>query len=204
MAENVHFSESFCTLLIQSISKDDLMEKKRCSWCNVKNPLYVQYHDEEWGVPLHDDGRLFELLVLESFQAGLSWECILNKRADFRIAFDNFAAAKVAGYDEAKIQSLLANTSIVRNRQKIEAAIANAGVFMAIQQEVGSFDRYIWQWTAGQAIFERGLASSVLSDTVAKDLKRRGMKFVGTKIIYSFLQAIGVVYSHEEGCFLGR
>ena len=180
------------------------MEKKRCSWCNVKNPLYVQYHDEEWGVPLHDDGRLFELLVLESFQAGLYWECILNKRADFRIAFDNFAAAKVAGYDEAKIQSLLANTSIVRNRQKIEAAIANAGVFMAIQQEVGSFDRYIWQWTAGQAIFERGLASSVLSDTVAKDLKRRGMKFVGTKIIYSFLQAIGVVYSHEEGCFLGR
>ena len=178
------------------------MEKKRCSWCNIKNPIYVQYHDEEWGVPLHDDGRLFELLVLESFQAGLSWECILNKRTDFRMAFDNFAVAEVAGYDEGKIQSLLVNPSIVRNRRKIEAAIANAGVFMAIQQEFGSFDRYIWHWTWGQIIFERGLASSALSDMVAKDLKRRGMKFLGPKIIYSFLQAIGVVYSHEEGCFL--
>ncbi|MGM9581005.1 MAG: DNA-3-methyladenine glycosylase I [Anaerovibrio sp.] len=180
------------------------MERQRCSWCNINNPLYVQYHDEEWGAPLHDDGRLFELLVLESFQAGLSWECILNKRADFRAVFDGFAVAEVAGYDEAKIQSLLANTGIIRNRRKIEAAIANADVFMAIQQEFGSFDQYIWQWTSFNTVYERGLASSPLSDKIAKDLKRRGMKFVGTKIIYSFLQAIGVIYSHEEGCFLAK
>ncbi|MGM9539226.1 DNA-3-methyladenine glycosylase I [Anaerovibrio sp.] len=180
------------------------MERKRCSWCNINNPLYVRYHDEEWGIPLRDDGRMFELLVLESFQAGLSWECILNKREAFRMAFDDFAVAEVACYDEAKIKSLLANPRIVRNRRKIEAAIANAGVFMAIQREFGSFDRYIWQWTSYQTVCEQGLASSHLSDEVSGDLKRRGMKFVGTKIIYSFLQAIGVIYSHEEGCYLAR
>ena len=164
------------------------------------NPLYVAYHDHEWGVPVHDDKKLFEMLVLELFQAGLSWECILNKREAFREAFDGFDYCRIALYDEVKVQSLLQDKSIVRNRMKIEAAIINARVFQEIQMEYGSFGNYIWSFTDGNTIVETGLASSSLSDAISKDLKRKGMKFVGSTVIYAYLQAVGVVNSHEEGC----
>lgn len=166
------------------------------------NPLYVAYHDHEWGVPVHDDKKLFEMLVLELFQAGLSWECILNKREAFREAFDGFDYCRIALYDEVKVQSLLQDKSIVRNRMKIEAAIINARVFQEIQMEYGSFGNYIWNFTDGNTIVETGLASSSLSDAISKDLKRKGMKFVGSTVIYAYLQAVGVVNSHEEGCWL--
>lgn len=166
------------------------------------NPLYVAYHDHEWGVPVHDDKKLFEMLVLELFQAGLSWECILNKREAFREAFDGFDYCRIALYDEVKVQSLLQDKSIVRNRMKIEAAIINARVFQEIQMEYGSFGNYIWSFTDGNTIVETGLASSSLSDAISKDLKRKGMKFVGSTVIYAYLQAVGVVNSHEEGCWL--
>lgn len=181
------------------------MEKLcRCGWCNLKNPLYVRYHDEEWGVPQHDDRRLFELLVLEPFQAGLSWETILNKREAFRAAFDGFDPEKIAAYGEEKIAALLEDKSIVRNRRKIAAAISNAGVFLRLQAEWGSFSDYIWHFTEGKTVYETGQTRSALSDRVSKDLQNRGMKFIGTTIIYSYLQAIGVLYSHDEGCFLHR
>lgn len=176
----------------------------RCGWCNPNNPLYVQYHDEEWGAPHHDDGALFELLILESFQAGLSWETILNKRESFRAAFDGFDPKKVAAYGEEKTAALLADKSIVRNRRKIAAAIANAGVFLRIQAEWGSFDRYLWHFTGGKTLRETGQTRSPLSDQVSADLKARGMSFVGTTIVYSYLQAAGIIDSHEEGCFLCR
>ena len=166
------------------------------------NPLYVAYHDHEWGVPVHDDKKLFEMLVLELFQAGLSWECILNKREAFREAFDGFDYCRIALYDEVKVQSLLQDKSIVRNRMKIEAAIINARVFQEIQMEYGSFGNYIWSFTDGNTIVETGLASSSLSDAISKDLKCKGMKFVGSTVIYAYLQAVGVVNSHEEGCWL--
>jgi len=181
-----------------------MTERARCSWCNGRNPLYVQYHDCEWGVPEHDDGRLFELLVLEPFQAGLAWETILNKREAFRTAFDGFDAGRIAAYTEADVERLMADKGIIRNRRKIEAAICNAQVFLRIQAEYGSFDAYIWRFTGGEVIHEIGRTHSALSDTVAKDLKARGMKFIGTTIVYSYLQAIGVLYSHEPGCFLHR
>ena len=176
----------------------------RCGWCNLNNPLYVAYHDGEWGVPQYDDRKLFELLVLESFQAGLSWEIILNKREHFRAAFDGFDPAAVSAYGEEKVAALLGNPSIVRNRRKIEAAVANAGVFLDIRAEWGSFSAYIWHFTGGGVVHETGRASSPLSDRVSKDLRARGMRFVGTTIVYSYLQAIGVVYSHDRGCFLYR
>ena len=178
-----------------------MKEQNRCSWANPKNPLYVRYHDEEWGVPVHDERKLFEMLILESFQAGLSWECILNKREAFRRAFDGFDLETVCGYGEEKLEQLRQDPGIVRNRLKICAAVNNARVFRAIQQEWGSFDRYLWHWTAGETIHETGKVSSTLSDTVSEDLNRRGMKFVGTVIIYSYLQAVGVINSHEEACF---
>ena len=176
----------------------------RCHWANPKNPRYLRYHDEEWGVPVHDDRRLFEMLVLESFQAGLSWECILNKREAFRRAFDGFDLKTVCGYGEEKIMALGQDSGIVRNKLKIRAAVNNAKVFRTIQQEWGSFDRYLWHWTEGQTIYETGKVSSELSDTVSKDLKCQGMRFVGTVIIYSYLQAVGVINSHEETCFCRR
>ena len=175
---------------------------RRCGWCNPRNPLYVDYHDHEWGVPRHDDGALFELLVLESFQAGLSWETILNKRQAFRTAFDGFDPETVAAYGPEKTAALLENRSIVRNRRKIAAAVQNAAVFLAIQREWGSFSRYIWHFTGGRVVYETGAVSSPLSDQVSADLKKRGMTFVGTTIVYSYLQAIGVINSHEPGCFL--
>ena len=178
-----------------------MKEQIRCSWANPRNPLYVRYHDEEWGIPVHNDHKLFEMLILESFQAGLSWECILNKREAFQQAFDGFDLETVCGYGEEKLEKLMQEPGIVRNKLKIRAAVNNAGIFRTIQQEWGSFDRYLWHWTEGQVIYETGKVSSELSDAVSKDLKRRGMKFVGTVIIYSYLQAVGVINSHEETCF---
>lgn len=176
--------------------------KVRCPWANPKNPAYLHYHDFEWGVPVHDDHTLFEMLILEGFQAGLSWECVLNKRESFRRAFDGFQLETVAGYGGDKLEALAQDPGIIRNRLKIRAAVTNAQVFQTIQAQFGSFDRYLWQWTQGQVVREVGLASSPLSDAISKDLKKRGMKFVGTTIIYAYLQAVGVINSHEPGCFL--
>lgn len=178
-----------------------MKEQIRCGWANPKNPLYIRYHDEEWGIPVHDDQKLFEMLILESFQAGLSWECILNKREAFRQAFDNFELEKVCRYGEEKLAALGLDSGIVRNRLKIKAAVNNARIFRTIQQEWGSFEHYLWHWTEGKIIYETGKVSSELSDAVSEDLKRRGMKFVGTVIIYSYLQAVWVISSHEKICF---
>lgn len=176
--------------------------KPRCRWANPNNPRYLQYHDQEWGVPVYDDAKLFEILILENFQAGLSWECVLNKWEAFRRAFDGFDLETVCAYDDAKINALRNDPEIIRNRLKIQAAVNNARVFRSIQQEQGSFSAYLWRWTEGKIIYEKGETRSVLSDTVSKDLKKRGMKFVGTTIVYAYLQAVGVIYSHDEGCFL--
>ena len=178
-----------------------MQEKVRCRWANPKNPLYIRYHDEEWGIPVHDDHKLFEMLILESFQAGLSWECILNKREAFRQAFDHFDLEKVCEYGEEKLSALGQDSRIVRNRLKIKAAVNNARIFRTIQREWGSFDRYLWHWMEGKTVCETGKVRSELSDAVSEDLKRRGMKFVGTVMIYSYLQAVGVINSHEETCF---
>lgn len=178
------------------------MEMCRCKWCNLKNPLYVEYHDTEWGVPEYDDQKLFELLILESFQAGLSWECVLNKRAYFREAFDGFDLETVCGYGEEKLAELLQNKNLIRNKLKMNAAVNNAKIFREIQREYDTFAKYLWHFTGGEIVYEFDKTSSELSDTVSKDLKKRGMKFVGTTIIYSYLQAAGVINSHEEECFL--
>lgn len=180
-----------------------MSELKRCRWVNLDNPLYVHYHDEEWGKPHYDDGYFFEMLVLESFQAGLSWECVLNKREAFRAAFDGFDYKKIAAYTLEKMEELAANKNIIRNKLKIRAAVSNAAVFMDIQKEYGSFSKYIWHFTDGKQIINRdGIprATSDLSDQVSKDLKKRGMKFVGSTIIYSYLQAVGVIDDHEPEC----
>ena len=174
---------------------------QRCKWCNLDNPLYVKYHDEEWGEPTYDDKDLFELLILESFQAGLSWECVLNKRENFRHAYDNFDIDKIINYDEAKINELKQNPGIIRNKLKIKASINNAKIFKQIKKEYGSFSKYIWGFTNNQIIYETNKASSKLSDQISKDLKKKGMTFVGTTIIYAYLQAIGIVNSHDENCF---
>ena len=176
--------------------------KNRCKWCNPKNDLYIKYHDEEWGKPSYEDKYLFEMLILESFQAGLSWECVLNKREAFRKAFDNFNIDKICNYKENKIQELLQNEKIIRNKLKINATINNSKIFKKIQQEYGTFYNYLKTFTQEQIIYETDKTSSELSNEISKDLKKRGMKFVGTTIIYSYLQAIGVIYSHEKGCFL--
>lgn len=176
-------------------------EKRRCGWCNLSNPLYVDYHDKEWGVPVHEDGKLFEMLLLESFQAGLSWECILNKREAFRRAFDDFDYRKIARYDERKLEDLSRDAGIVRNRLKIKAAVTNARVFLETQEEYGSFSRYLWGFTGGNILYETGLATSPLSDAISKDLRQKGMKFMGSTVVYAYLQAIGVINSHEKGCW---
>lgn len=179
------------------------MEKNRCFWVNMKNPAYVQYHDEEWGCPCHDDQQLYELLLLECFQAGLSWECVLNKRENFRNAFDGFDINKVIAYDSQKMEELLADPGIIRNKLKIKASVKNSIVFKQIQNEYGSFDCYIWGFTNGKIIDEdcTQRTSSPLSDRISKDLKKRGMTFVGTVIIYSYLQAIGILNAHTRDCF---
>ena len=178
--------------------------KMRCYWANPKNERYICYHDEEWGVPVHDDQKLLEMLILECFQAGLSWECVLNKRDAFRKAFDGFDLEKICAYHEDKLEMLRNNPEIIRNRLKIQAAVINAQVFRKIQKEYGSFSEYLWHWTDGRVIQETGKTSSELSDTISKDLKKYGMKFVGTTVVYAYLQAIGVIWSHEDECFCSR
>ena len=173
----------------------------RCKWAMNVNEIYTKYHDEEWGEPVHDDQKLYEMLILESFQAGLSWSCILNKRENFRKAFDNFDMNKIINYDEAKIQELQNNEGIIRNKLKIKATINNSKIFKEIQKEYGSFDKYIWSFTNNETIYEFDKVSSELSDLISRDLKKRGMTFVGTIIIYSYLQAVGIINSHEIQCF---
>lgn len=180
------------------------MDKKRCGWCNTKNDKYVKYHDTEWGVLNTDERYLFEMLILESFQAGLSWECVLNKREAFIKAYDEFDIEKVCAYGEEKINELLGNKAIIRNRLKITASIENAKIFRQISHKHGSFYEYLKLFTNGETFIETDKTCSALSDAISADLKMRGMKFVGTTVIYSYLQAIGVVYSHENGCFLHK
>lgn len=175
---------------------------KRCKWCNLNNINYVKYHDEEWGIPNFDDKYLFEMLILESFQAGLSWECVLNKRKYFKECYDNFDIDKICLYDESKINELLQNKNIIRNKLKIKASIENAKIFKNIVNEYGSFYNYLKIFNKGNIFYEVNLTSSDLSDNISKDLIKRGMKFVGTTIIYSYLQAIGVINSHEKDCFM--
>ena len=175
---------------------------ERCFWCNLKNPLYVRYHDEEWGRVQLDDRYLFEMLLLESFQAGLSWECVLNKREAFRIAFDGFDVDKVSKYGKEKIDSLCQNKGIIRNRAKISATVGNAVVFKQIIAEYGSFFEYLKAFWDGKIVYDSNSVSSPLSDAISNDLKRRGMRFVGTVIVYSFLQAVGIINSHTQNCFL--
>ena len=175
---------------------------KRCSWCNVKNPKYIEYHDHEWCRPDFDDKHLYEMLILESFQAGLSWECVLNKRESFRLAYDNFDLEKVCAYDDEKINALLKNKEIIRNRLKIHASINNSRVFKTIVAEYGSFYNYLTMFTGGKILYETDKTTNDLSDAVSIDLQKRGMKFVGSTIIYSYLQAVGFIYSHDKTCYL--
>ena len=174
----------------------------RCKWCNLKNPKYIEYHDNEWCKPNFDDKYLYEMLILESFQAGLSWECVLNKRESFEKAFDNFDIDKICYYSDEKIEELLRNKMIIRNKLKIKATINNSIIFKKIQNEFGSFYNYLKKFTNNKIIYEINKTTNELSDNLSKDLQKRGMKFVGSTIIYSYLQAIGVIYSHEEECFL--
>ena len=176
--------------------------KKRCRWCNLKNPLYVEYHDNEWCISNFDDKYLYEMLILESFQAGLSWECVLNKREAFRKAYDGFDINKIVSYDEAKAEALMNDKGIIRNKRKIYASIGNSRIFMAICGEYGSFCNYLRAFTEDKVIYESDKTTNALSDAISKDLQKRGMKFVGSVIIYSYLQAIGVIYSHDKDCFL--
>ena len=174
----------------------------RCKWCNETNPLYVEYHDSEWGIPSSDEKYLFEMLILESFQAGLSWECILNKREAFRKAYDNFDINKVINYNDTKIEELLKNKEIIRNKLKIKASINNSKIFKNIQKEYGCFSNYLNTFTKGKIIYDSVSTTSNLSDEISKDLTKRGMKFTGSTIIHSYLQAIGIINSHEKQCFL--
>lgn len=176
----------------------------RCRWVNMGNPLYIQYHDAEWGVPQHADQMLFELLILEGFQAGLSWECVLNKRERFRAVYDGFDVKQVSRYGEEKIEELLSDPGIIRNRLKVRASVTNAKAFMRIQEEYGSFDAYIWSFTDGKTVCESydTRTTSPLSDQISRDLKKRGMKFVGSTVIYSYLQAVGIINGHGLECDL--
>lgn len=182
---------------------------KRCDWCGT-DPLYVKYHDEEWGVPVHDDRKHFEFLVLEGAQAGLSWITILKRREGYRAAFDNFDPEQVARYDENRIQTLLQDKGIIRNRQKVRSAVNNARCFLAVQDEFGSFDRYIWSFVDGKPIVNRFAtmadipAETPLSVQLSKDLKKRGFSFVGPTIMYAHMQAIGMVNDHIVDCFRYR
>ena len=181
--------------------------KKRCRWVNPENELYTQYHDLEWGVPVHDDRKLFEMLMLEGAQAGLSWETVLKKRENYRKAFFSFDVRKVASLSEADEAALLQNEGIIRNRLKIKSAKLNALAFIEIQKEFGSFDSYIWKYVGGKAIDKKhaGLdgfpTKDGLSDEISKDLKKRGMKFVGSTIIYAYMQAVGLINAHTTDCY---
>ncbi len=182
-----------------------MKELIRCAWAGTEQ-IYIDYHDNEWGVPLHDDQRLFEMLILEGMQAGLSWITILKKREDFRRAFDNFDVKKVACYGEEKIDELMQNAKIIRNRRKITAAIGNAKAFLEIQKEYGTFDKFIWSYVDGKPIVNHLKeqsempANTPLSDKISKDLKSRGFNFVGTTIVYSFMQAVGMADDHMISC----
>lgn len=176
----------------------------RCNWCNLKNPLYIKYHDEEWGVLNINDKYLYEMLILESFQAGLSWECVLNKREAFRKAYDNFDINKVCNYDDNKIEELIKNKDIIRNKLKIKASINNSKIFKQIIKDYGTFYNYLLTFTKGNIYYNSVDTKSKLSDDISKDLIKRGMKFVGTTIIYSYLQAVGIINSHQENCFLSQ
>jgi DNA-3-methyladenine glycosylase I len=182
------------------------MEKHRCGWCKGDS-LYETYHDEEWGVPVKDDELLFEFLVLETFQAGLSWITILRRRENFRTAFDNFDYKKIAKYPETKILDLLQDEGIIRNKLKVRATVSNALAFIAIQKEFGTFSNYIWQFVEGVSVknkvlnYKEAPANTTTSDAISKDLKKRGFKFVGSTIIYAFMQATGMVNDHEIKCF---
>ena len=181
---------------------------RRCRWAT--SPLMIEYHDKEWGVPVHDDRVLFEFLILEGAQAGLSWETILNKRENYRRAFDRFDAAKIARYDQKKVRALMADAGIVRNKLKIASTISNAKAFLDVQKEFGSFDRYIWQFVGGRPkvnhwkASQRLPASTAESDAMSKDLKRRGFRFVGSTICYAFMQATGMVNDHAADCIHRR
>ncbi len=181
--------------------------QKRCTWVPDNHPLYTEYHDEEWGVPVHDDRKLFEMLILEGAQAGLSWATILQKRENYRAAFDNFDPEKIARYNQTRQQALLADAGIVRNRLKIAATITNARVFLEVQQQYGSFNAYIWQFVGGKPIVNRWRSLNEVptktpqSDAMSKDLKKRGFKFVGSTICYAFMQAVGMVNDHIVDCF---
>ena len=182
------------------------MEKQRCSWPK-NDPLYIDYHDKEWGVPVYDDQTLFEFLILETFQAGLSWITVLRKRDNFRKAFDHFDYKKVVKYDEKKFEELIQNAGIIRNKLKIKAAISNARAFMEVQKEFGSFSKYIWGFVNGKPIkndfksLSELPANTPLSDTLSKDLKKRGFKFAGTTVVYAHMQATGMVNDHIESCY---
>lgn len=185
------------------------MNKIRCAWCG-NDPLYIEYHDTEWGVPVYDDAKLFEFLILETFQAGLSWITILRKRENFRKAFDEFDYKKIANYNESKYDELLLDAGIIRNRLKIRATISNARAFMQVQNEFGSFSKYIWGFANGKPVINswKSLkdlpATTLLSDLISKDLKKRGFKFVGSTVIYAHMQATGMVNDHIEACFRYR
>jgi len=177
---------------------------KRCHWVDEKSEIYIKYHDEEWGVPVYNDRKLFELLVLESFQAGLSWLCVLNKRESFRQVLDNFDPTIISNYNEEKINTLLQNKEIIRSRRKIEATINNAKIYIDIQKEWGSFSNYIWHFTKNKVIknIDNEIkTTSSLSDKISADLKKRGMKYTGSIIVYSYLQAIGIINDHELNCY---
>lgn len=183
------------------------MNKKRCAWVNPKNPDYLKYHDTEWGVPVHNDKKLFEMLILEGAQAGLSWETVLKKRSAYKKAFDNWDFNKIAKFDFKKERVLLKNPDLIRNRLKIKSTIQNARVFIQIRKEFKTFDNYIWQFVDRKIIQNKFKKLSDLptqtniSEKISKDLKKRGMNFVGPTIIYAFMQAIGMVNDHEVGCF---
>ena len=172
----------------------------RCKWCNEKNKEYVEYHDKEWGILNTEDRYLLEMLILESFQAGLSWECVLNKREAFRKSYDNFAIDKIINYDDKKIEELINNKDIIRNKLKIKSSINNAKIFKQISEEYKGFYNYLKTFTKGDVIYENDKTTSILSDNISQDLQKRGMKFVGSTIIYSYLQAIGVINSHDDTC----
>ncbi len=183
-----------------------MSDLKRCGWC-VGDPLYEAYHDEVWGVPVYDDDTLFEFLVLETFQAGLSWITILRKRENFRKAFDDFDYKKIANYSEEKIQELLLDAGIIRNKLKVRATVTNAQVFMKVQEEFGSFSKYVWGFVNGKPIqnqvtdYKKAPPTTKISDALSKDLKKRGFKFVGSTVMYAHMQATGMINDHEVGCF---
>ncbi|MBR6412942.1 MAG: DNA-3-methyladenine glycosylase I [Alphaproteobacteria bacterium] len=173
----------------------------RCFWVDLKDEEYIRYHDTEWGIPVHDDRTLFEMLVLESFQAGLSWQCVLHKRNAFRQAFDNFDVGKVAAYSPKKIGELVQNSALIRHRKKMESSVQNARVFIKIQQGFGSFNHYLWHWTNGKVLKMDGTKTqSPLAEQISKDLKKRGMTFVGATTIHAYLCAIGVFNAHTPDC----